>query len=88
VRETLDFACFVITLQNKSIRIRVLRADKVANVAGDTSLKYEGHTCISANKCSYFLLRLIFRKLKHRAVLKADSTAIAQIFLKETEIGF
>jgi hypothetical protein len=83
----LDFASFVITLQNKSIGIRTFRADKVTTVASDTSLKYEGHTCISANKCFYFLLRLIFRKLKHRAALKADSTAIAQIFLKETEVG-
>jgi len=84
----LHFACFVITLQNKSIRIRVLRADGVTKVAGDTPLKYEGPTFLPANKRFYFMLRLVFRELEHRAVLKADSTAIAQIFLKETKTGF
>jgi hypothetical protein len=65
----------------------MLRADKITDVAGDAALEHEGRTRISANKRLYFLLRLIFRKLEHGAALKADSTAIAQIFPEETEPG-
>lgn len=76
------------TLQYKSVRVRVLRADEVTGVAGDTSLEHEGRTRISANQCVYFLLSLVFWKLEHGAVLKAGSAAVAQVFMEEAESGF